>query len=79
LSTTIVNSRWQFKSYAPLKLNLRGVHETFANWGSEFVVFGLGGKLNETIFEEDFVVKYPRWYADSNLSKIPFWEFKNLL
>lgn len=44
--------------------NLRGVHETFANWGSEFVVFGLGGKLNETIFEEDFIVKYPRWYAE---------------
>ena len=44
--------------------NLRGVHETFANWGSEFIVFGLGGKLNETIFEEDFVVKYPRWYAE---------------
>ncbi|NPB05395.1 MAG: hypothetical protein GXO08_03340 [Aquificae bacterium] len=44
--------------------NLRGVHETFANWGSEFVVFGLGGKLNESVFEEDFVVKYPRWYAE---------------
>ena len=32
--------------------------------GSEFVVFGLDGKLTESIFEEDFVVKYPRWYAE---------------
>jgi len=44
--------------------NLRGVHETFATWGSEFVVYGFGGKLNETVFEEDFIVKYPRWYAE---------------
>jgi len=44
--------------------NLRVLHEGFAGWRGEFEVIGFGGLLTENEFEEDFVLKYPRWYVE---------------
>jgi len=65
------------KSEAPLKVflraayeaevafpNVRVLHEGFAGWRGEFELVGFGGLLTENEFEEDFVLKYPRWYAE---------------
>ncbi|AAC07740.1 putative protein [Aquifex aeolicus VF5] len=65
------------KNDAPLKIflraayeaetaypNIRVLHEGFAGWRGEFEVIGFGGLLTEHEFEEDFVLKYPRWYVE---------------
>ena len=44
--------------------NIRVLHEGFAGWRGEFELIGFGGLLTEHEFEEDFVLKYPRWYVE---------------
>ncbi len=44
--------------------NIRVLHEGFAGWRGEFELAGFGGLFTEHEFEEDFVLKYPRWYIE---------------
>lgn len=59
--------------------NIRVLHEGFGGWRGEFEVIGFGGLLTEHEFEEDFVLKYPRWYVEYVLKFINELKPKRLL
>ena len=44
--------------------NIRILHEGFASWRGEFELIGFGGLFTEHEFEEEFLLKYPRWYVE---------------